>query len=182
MANWVKTYVKLKGKKEELDKIESMMTLKYGGENYEENQNFFNSLVPMPCMLPELEWLYKHWGTCTEAEELWYDRDDDELIDLAFETGWATPLKIFEAITRHFPSVVFAGYYADENAGFNCGIIFGRKGRVDKLDIGEGRKPHIRFASHVLDMNADGEYFGKSFEALLGRPIPKEFIEVGLGD
>ena len=183
MANWVKSYVRLKGKKDELDRLESMMTFKYGGENYEVGQNFFNSLVPIKdfAMNDFREWLYENWGTCTEAEELWYDRENEELLFLAFETAWATPLQIFKAITRQFPSIVFGGYYADEVLGENCGILMGNNDYAGKIILGLGTKPHIRFASHVWDMIVDAEYLGKSFEKLLGRPVPKEFIEVGLG-
>jgi len=184
MANWVKTHVRLKGKKEDLDKLESMMTYKYGGENYEVEQNFFNNLVPIKkfAMSDLREWLYENWGTCTEAEELWYSRDDDEHIDLAFETGWSTPLQIFKAITRRFPSIVFGGYYADEVLGENCGVLMGNNDYAGKIILGFGTKNHIRFASHVWDMIADEEYVGTSFEKLLGRHAPREFIEVGLGD
>lgn len=182
MANWVKTHVRLKGKKEELDKLESMMTYKHGGENEDKEQKFFNSLVPMPRKPPEPEWLYDHWGTCTEAEELWYNRDSPELLEIAFETAWATPLQILKAITKQFPSVVIGGYYADENLGWNCGVVLSNKDFAEKITIGCGTKPHQRFASMVWDLNSLGEYGGKLFEKMLGRTFPKELIEVGLGD
>lgn len=184
MANWVKTHVRMKGKKEELDKLESMMVHKYGGENYEVEQNFFNSLVPIKefAMSDLREWLEENWGTCTEAEELWYDRHSPELLEIAFETAWNTPLQILKAITKQFPSVVIGGYYADEDLGWNCGVVLSNKDFAEKIIIGCGTKPHQRFASMVWDLNSLEEYGGKLFEKMLGRTFPKELVEVGLGD
>ncbi|ADY14171.1 hypothetical protein [Sphaerochaeta globosa] len=158
MPNWIKTFIKLKGKKDELDMLESMMTYRYAGENDDKEQNFFNSLVPMPCKLPALEWLYEHWGTCTEAEELWFCRNEAELLELAFETAWTTPKEIFAAITKQFPSITLGGYYADENLGDNCGLIVGSLNRVETIKMGDESDAAVQFSEKVWDVNVK-EFF-----------------------
>lgn len=180
MANWIKTFVRLQGKKEELDTLKSMMTYKYGGENYEVNQNFFNSLVPMPSKLPELDWLYENWGTCTEADELWFNRSNEILLELSFESSWSTPALIFKAITKQFPSIVLGGYFADEAMGFNCGLIMGRGDQISVADVGDGSQESIEFAEKVWGMVADEEYVGEKLETFYKRPTPTDFVEVGL--
>lgn len=184
MANWVKTFVRLKGSNEELDKLESMMTYQYAGENWLDRQHFFSKLIPMPESISEDDaddWRDDHWGTKWEARELWYSRSD-EMLEFACETAWGTPEGIFKAITKQLPSITLGGYYADENLGENCGLVMGKLGRVTLVRTGNRSDEAVQFAEKVWGMVADEEYVGKTLEDLIKSKTPKEFIEVGLVD
>jgi len=185
MPNWVKNFIKLKGEKKELDKLQTMMIFQYGGVNHTAIQTFFNRLVPMPKPIADAEvfnWRYEHWGTNCEPQELWYHRSNLMMLELSFESAWGTPKEIFVAITSQFPSITLGGYYADENLGYNCGLIVGSLNRVETIKMGDESDAAVQFSEKVWDMLADEEYVGKKLEDAIKRPIPTAFYEVGLGD
>lgn len=185
MPNWIKSFIKLKGEKDELDKLQTMMIFQYGGVNHSAVQTLFNRLVPMPKTLAEAEvfkWRYEHWGTNCEAQELWYFRSSCTMLELSFETAWATPLEIFKAIQKEFPSITLGGYYADENYGHNCGLIVGNRHCAEILRLGDESDAAVEFSEKVWDMIADEVYVGKKLEAFLKGPVPTVFVEVGLVD
>lgn len=183
MANWVKTFIRLKGEKEDLDKLESMMTYQYAGENWLDRQRFFSKLIPMPESISEDDadyWKDDHWGTKWEPRELWYSRSDNQMLEFACETAWGTPKGIFEAITKQLPSIILGGYYADENLGYNCGLIVGNKHHVETLRMGDESDAAVKFSEKVWGMVADEVYIGKRLEKILKKPTPDAFIKVGL--
>ena len=185
MPNWVKTYIRVKGKKEELDKLESLMVYQYAGENWVDRQRFFSKLMPMPKSISEDDaddWRDDHWGTKWEPKELWFSRHDAELLELGMETAWGTPKGIFKAITKQFPSTVLGGYYADECFGYNCGLISGRKGCIERADISDETKIKMQFSEKVWNMTADEFYVGKRLEKITKKKTPFCFAEVGLGE
>lgn len=175
--------IRIKGKKEELDKLQSMMIYQYAGQDADAEQRLFRSLVPIPDDIAEerlYRWVCDHWGTNREPLELWFDRIGKKMLELSFETAWATPKGIFKAITAQFPSVTLGGYYADENYGFNCGIIMGNANRIETVDLGDDSDAAIQFSEKVWDMIADETYIGKTLEDIIRSPLPTDFIEVGL--
>ncbi len=64
------------------------------------------------------EWCIEHWGTKWNAGDIGFDYDS-----ILFETAWATPLPIWEAISKRFPTMQLTVEYADEDEGRNCGIL-----------------------------------------------------------
>jgi hypothetical protein len=111
MGNRVKNFIKLRGDKNELDKLQSMMTYTYGGKNKNVEQGFFWRLL----LVKEL------W----EPEDVWYFRSNREMLEVSFES-WETPKQVFEASVYRFPSLTFGGYLCDECLGRNCGLIMGK--------------------------------------------------------
>ncbi len=184
MANRVKNFIRLSGDKNELDRLQSMITYTYAGENKGATQTLFAGLVPLPRDSDEkvcIECKREHWGTISEADEVWYCRINQTMLELSFESSWATPKKVFEAITKQFPSVMFGGYYADEVYGYNCGLIMGNESCVVSIDMGDGSDSAVVFSEKVWDMVADEIYTGKTLEKVIKRPIPEDFIKMGLG-
>ncbi len=65
MPNRVKNLVYIRGSQEELDKLQSMMVVKYGGENQNVEQSFFNRLLRSPkssCEIDLEDWRAKNWN------------------------------------------------------------------------------------------------------------------------
>jgi hypothetical protein len=168
MGNRVKNFIKLRGDKNELDKLQSMMTYTYGGKNKNVEQGFFWRLL----LVKEL------W----EPEDVWYFRSNREMLEVSFESFWETPKQVFEAIRNRFTSLTFGGYFADECLGNNCGLIMGNKNHVEIIDIGDGSGKAVDFAEKVWGMLADEVYVGKTLEDVIKRPTPTDFVEVGLVD
>jgi hypothetical protein len=68
----------------------------------------------------------KNWGTKWNACET-------EIGDnyFTFETAWSSPVPLFEALTRKFPSYRFMFQWSDEDLGSNVGWIGAQNGKID---------------------------------------------------
>lgn len=65
------------------------------------------------------EWCIDNWGTKWNAYEIIWDGDSVE-----FQTAWATPEPIFEALKAKFPDVEFqVGYYDEDMYSSNRGTL-----------------------------------------------------------
>jgi hypothetical protein len=90
----------------------------------------FNKIVPMPKEQEAnwYDWSCDNWGTkwnaCGTPTLRTADGDEpDTMIAIVkFETAWATPHPVIEKLSNMFPSVNIAVKYADEDAGYNCGV------------------------------------------------------------
>jgi|LULH01.1.fsa_nt_gb hypothetical protein len=132
--------------KEEESKVMDLTSLVNGDdpvkatETIVEHHEFnFDSIIPMPEELkgttsngtvrPELEkkyghsdwyhWCIHNWGTKWNACDVkWHDDTH-----VTFDTAWAAPFEIFEALSEQHPNVEMHIKYADEDIGYNCGEI-----------------------------------------------------------
>jgi hypothetical protein len=109
MPNWVSNTLRIiKGDPKEV--FEFVRT--------EESVFDFNTLVPMPEHIQNSDepvalagftfpawyvWSYEHWGTKWNACHSAYSAKDPENVIL-FDTAWAPPVPIFEALANRFPS------------------------------------------------------------------------------
>lgn len=64
------------------------------------------------------DWCIEHWGTKWNAYDIAFGYDE-----VSFCTAWATPLPIWEALSRRFPEMRIEVEYADEDRGSNCGKL-----------------------------------------------------------
>ena len=71
------------------------------------------------------KWSIKNWGTKWNCYNVSTNCDT-----IQFDTAWATPLPIFEALSKQFKSLKFEVHYADEDMGNNCGIITLKGGKI----------------------------------------------------
>lgn len=63
-------------------------------------------------------WAVENWST------KWNGYDQEQRDDvIKFKTAWATPVKVFSALSAKFPEVEITVEYADENIGSNCGTL-----------------------------------------------------------
>ena len=69
------------------------------------------------------DWACANWGTKWNA----YDQSilDDNLneVSIQFNTAWASPTPVIEALSNMFPSLKFTLTYADEDLGSNTGRL-----------------------------------------------------------
>lgn len=66
-----------------------------------------------------LEWCSHFWGTKWDA----YRQEEISASKIKFETAWTTPRPIFEKLTELFPEVIFVIQFADEDIGYNQGVL-----------------------------------------------------------
>jgi hypothetical protein len=73
------------------------------------------------------EWCCEHWGTKWNA----YNQEKLSPTAIYFETAWAAPEPVMDALAAKFPDVPFTLEYADEGVGRNAGVIRYAEGRKE---------------------------------------------------
>ena len=76
------------------------------------------------------EWCRANWGTKWNASETHWNSDNI----VTFETAWACPIPIFERISEMYPDISFEIAFADEDIGYNCGMLFYSQGEGSEID------------------------------------------------
>ena len=79
------------------------------------------------------DWRIENWGTKWNAYDVVYDDDDPNT--LRFQTAWATPCKVFEALADQHPDACFTVEFADEYLGQNVGIMTFKDGILAEVEI-----------------------------------------------
>lgn len=87
-------------------------------------------------------WNSANWGTKWNAysTEL---RDNDVI---KFETAWAHPTPVIQALTKEHPDIVFDICYASEDTGFNLGVYQVHGVHQHSIDIEEGTPAAVKLA------------------------------------
>lgn len=67
------------------------------------------------------EWCPKNWGTKWNAYDHSVEPQPDDLCEVRFDTAWAHPYPVIEALSAKFPDEIIEVKYADEDFGSNCG-------------------------------------------------------------
>lgn len=79
------------------------------------------------------DWNSEHWGTKWNAYQQGDKRDTPDTIH--FQTAWACPAPVVEALAKMFPDVEMSWDYADEDSGSNVGRIILKGGLVFETEI-----------------------------------------------
>lgn len=130
MPNYVANEVTIKGSRIHVQNL--LETIR----NTESNKCIdFEKIIPMPKEEEDnwYDWRCENWGTkwnaCNEPTLETTDNVDGDMIAvIRFETAWATPSKLIEKLSAMFPTVNISVKYADEDAGYNCGVYGLRAG------------------------------------------------------
>lgn len=72
------------------------------------------------------------WGTKWNAYSQSIDLEEGQL---SFDTAWACPVPVFEALSLLHPSESITVTYADEDIGSNCGTLTFLNGAVSAQDL-----------------------------------------------
>jgi len=88
------------------------------------------------------DWCVKNWGTkwnaCEttfEALESYGENKEDSMIQINFETAWAPPKPVIEAIGKEYPELSFSLRYFECGAAYN-GVLIIEKGKVESDNVG----------------------------------------------
>lgn len=146
MPNWVINQLKVSGKG--ADKI----LQKY--IDSEKEYFDFNKVIPMPKELSETEessstpkevfernkrkygyaswydWAIDNWGTKWNAHDAYIVANGDEVW---FQTAWSAALPIVEKLSENHPELEFEIKYADEDIGYNTGLVVYKNGKIIEL-------------------------------------------------
>lgn len=79
-------------------------------------------------------WSVANWDTKWNAYNISEEADDK----IYFDTAWSTPFKVINKLSEMFPNVEITLEYADEDFGYNCGIVVFLAGNVLSENIPEG--------------------------------------------
>lgn len=92
------------------------------------------------------KWCNRYWGTKWNACEPFWDNNT-----LYLMTAWDCPVPVFEALAKKYRELMFKVVYADEDYGYNCGILFFKEGELfRKLKPTGGSKGAKLIAKSVL--------------------------------
>ena len=95
------------------------------------------------------DWACDHWGT------KWNVVPQETLVNsdyqtLDFNTAWATPFEFFLSLSLKFPKLEFEVKFADEDIGYNCGIVIYKNGSYEETYVPEeGTREAKKFANEV---------------------------------
>jgi hypothetical protein len=85
------------------------------------------------------DWCIEHWGTKWGLYGVFLEdgSPDDEFLEYTFQSAWAPPLPVIEAMSKGFPSLTFALEYFECGAGFMGSVLY-----VDGQLTEEGEAPY----------------------------------------
>lgn len=143
MPNHVTNIIYVSGNEKTINKYFSLVKSEPATPKDEQRAFDFEKIIPMPKHIfrgnlgPKeeaqygkencwYEWSINNWGTKWNCYNISIDDDGG----ICFDTAWATPIPIFEALSKRFKSLKFEVHYADEDMGNNCGIITLKGGKV----------------------------------------------------
>jgi hypothetical protein len=63
-------------------------------------------------------WRLEHWSTKWDACEVVFIDEDEDYVQIRFDTAWCPPTNFFEWYAEQHPDVVFINQYDEEGMGF----------------------------------------------------------------
>ena len=80
------------------------------------------------------DWNVANWGTKWNS----YSHEKESYNVFTFETAWSSVVAIVLEMSKKFPEVEIVYSYADENTGYNCGILRFKGGELLSKNIPAG--------------------------------------------
>lgn len=133
----------------EFSKIVSEMNEKEVDSLYDKGKVYAENLREYGAM-NWYDWRVKHWGTKWDA----FDTDMfriNNIVTVTFSTAWACCQPIIEAICKKFNDCTVECDYADEDYGYNCGIMIYSGTELTIETFKDGTLSALKFASDVWD-------------------------------
>ena len=143
----------------------------------EKSEFDFNKILPMPDELQNTtspceqndefiakygydnwyNWSIANWGTKWNCYDVHADSNFVE-----FDTAWCTPKPLFQALSTMYPEALLTIEYADEDIGYNCGVLTYQNGKLLEYipkDIGnlDSKEESVRWAM-VVKYGSDEGY------------------------
>ena len=99
-------------------------------------------------------WYSEHWGTKWNM----YDRNQQDNI-LTFDTAWAAPIKVYEALAKTLPEdVVLKVEYASEDLGQHSGICYLHQHDFSHEEFSQGSFEAYDLAVELKGMQDEVKY------------------------
>lgn len=114
-------------------------------------------------------WAVKNWGTKWNA----YSISSLDESTIKFNTAWKSPLNVIATLSQQFPNVEIKIEYADEDFGYNCGIVVFKGGEPITTSQPEGGS----IEAHLIAISIDGMEADEFLERL-GGTDDEEVIEI----
>lgn len=76
------------------------------------------------------EWSIQNWGTKWNAYNSVECEPHGDTAELCFHTAWSPPQPVLQRLSEQYPELAFSHAWADEDIGFNCGIIEYKNGEI----------------------------------------------------
>ena len=121
------------------------------------------------------EWRIQNWGCKWSAS----CQRIGENNTIYFDTPWATPTPVLQALSERFPSLTITCHWADEDFGVNVGEAVFENGEIAGLDYYEAcSKQAYELAAELweLDLAAEGFVFDEEKQTYI-RSSPDESSE-----
>lgn len=64
------------------------------------------------------DWRLANWGTKWDATEVCFIDEDEDYVQIRFDSAWCPPTEFFEWYAQQHPDVVFLNQYDEEGCGF----------------------------------------------------------------
>lgn len=119
MPNWVDNYMFVVGSADELEKFR-LQAEKPSGDR-DGSPLHFGNFIPEPPESDGYHWCIDNWGTKWDA---CYANLDimDGVLRYNFQTAWAVPTPVFEAMTEQFPTLTF-DIHSTEEQGWGMELV-----------------------------------------------------------
>lgn len=108
MPNWVNNHLNADGPADAVERLKAAVA--------DESQELtFQAIIPRPADQDEnwYDWQVKHWGTKWDACHLETEHQGTGLT-WRFDTAWAPPLPVLEALAQQHPEITFTLWYQEE--------------------------------------------------------------------
>ena len=100
------------------------------------------------------EWSIQNWGTKWNAYNSVECEPHGDTAELCFHTAWSPPQPVLQRLSEQYPELAFSHAWADEDIGFNCGIIEYKNGEIISEYLPEGNEA-VSFACEQWGYNPE---------------------------
>ena len=84
------------------------------------------------------EWSIQNWGTKWNAYNSLECVPGGDTTELCFQTAWSPPQPVLQRLSEQYPELAFSHAWADEDIGFNCGIVEYKNGEITSEYLPQG--------------------------------------------
>lgn len=179
MPNWVSNSVFVMGEASELAKFRKLASAPQADRDG--SPLHFGNFIPEPPESDGYKWCIDNWGTKWDACYCEFSQEEDEVMSYQFETAWAVPMPIYEAMAEKFPNLTF-DIRSEEEQGWGMEIV-GRNGKLsitEQWDIPSCHQDWVNLGNAdrcVCSWNQDPEDMWTDCPNYVAKPIEQQVME-----
>jgi len=123
MPNWCNNDLFIQGDKQSISKLKEELLI----TRDDELELTFNNVVPMPKGYEDTgewyEWRYDNWGTKWDACDSYVSSNEDDEINIQFNTAWEPPIPFLYALANKYPDVYISCHFIEAGCEI-CGSFY----------------------------------------------------------